>query len=241
MTAPPATPPSHAGAGPASAEEMQVLAYVNTIRRSHSLRPLNFQPDLWIAARDHSAEQKRHGYMGHGSPDPSRKRLSQRMALAGYQGRVFAEVVAWGYPDTRSVVDGWMNSPDHRRILVDPELTEAAFSRVGQYWTGNFGAPHRTPRSQVYAPSTVRPPAASIPRAQTAPRTYSQPRPQPAPRATPRPAPHTSAPWHVPPFSNSMTSVWAMAATRSSRGSILWSSPVTASRSWAATAPANPP
>jgi hypothetical protein len=183
---------------------MQVLAYVNTIRRQQSLRPLNFHPDLWVAARDHSAEQQRHGYMGHGSPDPQRKRLSQRMGQAGYQGRVYAEVVAWGYPDTRAVVDGWMNSPDHRRILIDPELTEAGFSRIGSYWTGNFGAPRRFARVATPAPRAVRPPAASVPRSvpqtprrQTA-RSYSAPTPRVAPKPMPAPKPRARAPVRMP-------------------------------------------
>ena len=204
MSAPPATPPHSAYAQAASAEEMEVLGYVNAIRRQQNLRPLNFQPDLFVAARDHSREQQRHGYMGHGSPDPQRKRLSQRMAQAGYQGRVFAEVVAWGYPDTRSVVDGWMNSPDHRRILVDPELTEAGFSRVGAYWTGNFGAPRRTAVAKTYAPRTARPPAAFVPRAtpravpQPAPRAIPAPAPRPAPTPRAAPRPSTRAPVSLP-------------------------------------------
>ncbi|MDJ0522751.1 MAG: hypothetical protein QNJ90_11850, partial [Planctomycetota bacterium] len=84
---------------PATVEEMRVLEEVNRVRAQHHLRSLRFHPNLWIAARDHSIEQDRHRYMGHGSPDPSRRELSQRMALAGYRGSVFAEVVAWGYPD----------------------------------------------------------------------------------------------------------------------------------------------
>ncbi len=174
---------------------MRVLEEVNRVRAQHHLRSLRFHPNLWIAARDHSIEQDRHRYMGHGSPDPSRRELSQRMALAGYRGSVFAEVVAWGYPDVPSVVEGWMNSADHRRILLDPELTEAAFSRVGQYWTGNFGAPSRfgpvsTPRARRRSTTTARRAPVAPPR-RAAPRPVRKPQPMPAPRpvAKPRPAP----------------------------------------------------
>ena len=171
---------------------MAVLDRVNRIRAQHGLRAVRFQSNLWIAARDHSAEQKRHGYMGHGSPDPNRRSLAQRMGQAGYGGRVFAEVVAWGYSDTAAVVEGWMNSPDHRRILLDPELTEAGFSRVGEYWTGNMGAPSRfrqasPPTSQAYSFRQAPAPTPS-PRYTPAPQPRaSQPAPQP--RYTPQPAP----------------------------------------------------
>jgi uncharacterized protein YkwD len=180
---PAATPPT--GAQPGTAEEMEVLSLVNRIRAQHALRPLRFHPTLWTAARDHSLEQQRHGYMGHGSPDPRRARLSQRIAIAGYQGRVFAEVVAWGYTSTQAVVEGWMNSDDHRRILLDPEMMEAGFSRAGQYWTGNLGAPLRIgTRAAPARPGYERTPAARPP---AAPR-------RAAPRSAPKPAPQFTLP-----------------------------------------------
>jgi uncharacterized protein YkwD len=46
-----------------------------------------------------------------------------------------------GYDGPRSVVAGWMNSRGHRKILMDPGLEEAAFSRVGAWFTGNFASP----------------------------------------------------------------------------------------------------
>ena len=193
-------PPSRRTWASASVEDMRVLDEVNRVRAQHLLRPLRFQPALWIAARDHSGEQDRHRYMGHGSPDPSRRELAQRMAQAGYRGYVFAEVVAWGYPDVPSVVEGWMNSTEHRRILLDSELTEAAFSRSGEYWTGNFGAPSRSgaissPRPQASAP----PPrtfqqAPSFPRAAPAPRPQASVAPTPTLRRAPAPLPQRAAP-----------------------------------------------
>ncbi len=195
--APPSTAqgPVHA---PASTLEMALLDRVNRVRSQHSLRPLRFEANLWIAARAHSDEQKRHGYMGHGSPDPARRTLAQRMGQAGYTGSVFAEVVAWGYSDTASVVEGWMNSPDHRRILLDAELTEGAFSRVGEYWTGNLGAPRRfrraTPTPTPDTGTTFRraPAPAPSPR-YTAPPTR---RTAPAPRAA---APRATTPRRAKP------------------------------------------
>ncbi len=129
-------------------EEAQVLAQVNAIRARRGLPALTYNPNLHQAAREHSLEQKRHNYMGHGSPDPRRRTLAQRMKLAGYSGRAFGEVVAKGFRSTSGVVQGWMNSPSHRDILLDRELTEAAFSRVGTYWTGNFGRPFAPGESQ---------------------------------------------------------------------------------------------
>ena len=165
----------------ATGEDLRVLERVNQIRRSRGLRALTWNSQLHVAAYEHSLEQQTHGYMGHGSPDPARDQLGERIALAGYVGSAWAEVVAWGYRDVNGVVQGWMDSPPHRKILVDPELTEAAFSRAGLYWTGNFGTPRRRPAARR-APST---------RYRTQYRSQ-QYRSQPVPRAQPRRAPSTT-------------------------------------------------
>jgi uncharacterized protein YkwD len=97
---------------------------------------------LYAAARAHSEEQERFDYMGHGSPDPARDDLADRLRIAGYgPARAWAEVVARGYDGPVSVMNGWMNSRGHRKILTDPGLVEAAFARVGRSFTGNFGTP----------------------------------------------------------------------------------------------------
>ncbi len=158
-------PSSGVGASPTTGptqEDRQVLDRVNQIRRARGLHEFVWCPTIFRAAYDHSTEQHVHGYMGHSSPDPRRERLAQRMRLAGYQGRMFGEVVAWNYRTVEGVVRGWMNSPSHRSILLDREMTEAAFSRVGLYWTGNFGAPRAVVRSQP-APPRRRPTSASGP------------------------------------------------------------------------------
>jgi uncharacterized protein YkwD len=164
----PRAPRSECGS---TAEDHDALDAVNRIRESHRLRPFRWDDRLFVAARDHSAEQRLHRYMGHGSPDAARDDLGDRVRLAGYRGSAWAEVVATGYPDVPSVVDGWMKSRGHREILLDPRLEEAAFSRDGAYWTGNFGtplrgaaaprpAPPRAVRAPAPAPSSVAPPPA---------------------------------------------------------------------------------
>jgi len=143
-----------ASPGGTRGEEQLILQHVNQIRRSQGLPQLTWNETLYACARGHSEEQCRCGYMGHQSPDPARRTLVQRMHLAGYQGQMYGEVVAWGYDDAQSVVEGWMNSREHRAILMDREMKEAAFSRVGQYWTGNFGTPRIAPPARYGPPST---------------------------------------------------------------------------------------
>ncbi|MDJ0975471.1 MAG: CAP domain-containing protein [Planctomycetota bacterium] len=190
---PPQTPRRPSQVSGPTREDMEVLEAVNRIRAQRGLRQLTFNSNLFVAARDHSIEQMRHGYMGHGSPDKSRDQLGERMAIAGYDGRGFAEVVAWGYRNVPAVVEGWMNSRPHRAILLDKDFTEAAFSRAGLYWTGNFGLPRARRAGGARRPSAPSR-AAPTPRSQPAPRAQATPRrapqipdryqlqPQPQPR-----------------------------------------------------------
>jgi uncharacterized protein YkwD len=160
--APPSPPSSRTSCG-ATAEDLDALDAVNRIREARGLRPFRWDDRLYVAARDHSAEQRLHRYMGHGSPDAARDDLGDRVRLAGYRGSAWAEVVAMGYPDVPAVVDAWMRSPSHREILLDPRLEEAGFSRDGAYWTGNFGAPLRAaPGPTTAAPRASRPPPSTV-------------------------------------------------------------------------------
>jgi uncharacterized protein YkwD len=142
-----APPRSAAGESPAAAgdaataEDRATFDEVNRIRTSRGMRAFRWNSQLFQAALDHSKEQDKHKYMGHGSPDPRRDDLGDRIRMSGYRARAWAEVVAWGYRGPAHVVQGWMNSKGHREILMDPSLLEAGFSRVGDYFTGNFGTP----------------------------------------------------------------------------------------------------
>jgi uncharacterized protein YkwD len=123
-------------------EDRRMFEEANRLRAAAGLRPFRWSEALHRAACEHSEEQRRHGYMGHGSPDPRRDDLADRLRLAGYgAARQWGEIVAMGYDGPKSVMTGWMNSRGHRKILMDGGLTEAGFSRMGSYFTGNFATP----------------------------------------------------------------------------------------------------
>lgn len=180
-------------------EDLNVLTEVNRLRALRSLPTLRFDGRLFRAARAHSVEQLESNYLGHGSPDPERAKLSQRITQTGYTGRMYAEVVASNYSDVLSVVDAWMQSPTHRAVLLDPELSEGAFCRINvagdprlNRWTGDFGTPSADRATANLPPAP--PPSTSMERPLT-PAPRSQPAaPPPAPVRTavgPTPAPRS--------------------------------------------------
>ena len=212
VVAPSTTAPRSTSSNAPTNEDLAVLTEVNRLRALRSLAPMRFDARLFVAARAHSEEQLSTNYLGHGSADPERAKLSQRLTQGGYVGRMYAEVVAQNYADAVSVVAAWMESPTHRAVLLDPDLTEGAFCRISNAadprvnrWTGDFGAPvtarvavpqpataTATPRSQPLTPpaaSKVSLPANPAPRSQPLPVAASRPAAQPAPKlATPSPS-----------------------------------------------------
>jgi uncharacterized protein YkwD len=49
------------------------------------------------------------------------------------------EIIASGPSTAEAVVDLWMNSPDHRQILLDDRYEIIGSGYVNGYWTVQFG------------------------------------------------------------------------------------------------------
>ena len=72
---------------------------------------------LWRAARQHTRDMLRRSYFAHGA-------TSERLARYVHTG-VIGETLAWGsgsWSSPASTVDSWLNSPPHRRLLLDPDF-----------------------------------------------------------------------------------------------------------------------
>ena len=66
--------------------------------------------------------------------------LGKRLSKAGYRWRTYAENVAMGYPDERTVLQGWINSSGHCANIMNPNVKEMGVVRKGTYWTQIFGS-----------------------------------------------------------------------------------------------------
>lgn len=127
-----------AGAGlaqPASGDHGALAAGLleqsNSARQRNGLPPLSQDPTLAAAAAAHAREMAELGYFDHTSPVAANATLSRRVANAGSPlvevgenlarlAGVSAELVP------ARVVQGWLDSPSHRRNLLN-----AGFNRVG--------------------------------------------------------------------------------------------------------------
>ena len=127
----------------------ETIAAVNAARRRAGLGELAPQAALERAATGHAQAMLDGDFFGHESPDGTTPR--ERTNAAGYSARVLGETIAYGQRSADEVVAAWLDSPPHRRILLDREVTECgvgvAVGREGRgvkiVWVALAGAPRR--------------------------------------------------------------------------------------------------
>lgn len=136
---PPPVPPPIAPGSCGSAEETRVVELVNASRARNGLGALTCDAAAVQAARLHSQDQCRRGYMGHDGSDGSD--AGDRMRREGGSFSAWGENVAYGASTPEGVHDMWMNSRGHYGNIM------GNFGRIGvgldvcggtYYWTEAF-------------------------------------------------------------------------------------------------------
>lgn len=116
--------------------ELEVLQRTNQERVQRGLRALQWDHTAYKAAQGHAVDMLRRNFFAHLNPEG--RDAAWRMRQAGVMDVTTGENLASfeNYQDAelprRSVV-GWMNSPPHRKNMLEPEYTHlgVAFVRQG--------------------------------------------------------------------------------------------------------------
>jgi uncharacterized protein YkwD len=109
-----------AGLKDAEAVRKEVLDLVNAERARARARPLLLEPRLDAAAAKHARDMLLRGYFAHESPEG--KSVRQRAREAGYTWHAVGENIAEGQLSAAQVVQAWMESPEHRRNILDRDF-----------------------------------------------------------------------------------------------------------------------
>ena len=126
--------------------ELDLVVRLNEFRAARALPTLAVSDTLTAAAKWMSADMAVRDYFAHTSQDG--RSPTQRMADAGYPAfRTWTgEDLAAGYTSTADVLAGWIASPAHYAVLVNPEYHAIGIGRgyasgsvYGWYWTADFG------------------------------------------------------------------------------------------------------
>jgi uncharacterized protein YkwD len=111
-----------------------VLAAINRVRASHALRPLRPAKSLAAAAALHSREMAEDGFFAHESPGGEAFwiRVKNFYPAIGFRRWLVGETILWASPDTdgSGAVRDWLDSPEHRRILLGSTWREAGVAAI---------------------------------------------------------------------------------------------------------------
>lgn len=115
-----------------TAEEL--LQEINRVRVRNDVAPLRSDTQLTAIALRHNAYMLRQSTLLHDGFD-------ERFALSGSDR--CAENIARGYPTAAAFVQGWLDSPEHRSNLLDPEVTHVGIA-LDQGFATYFACRRRT-------------------------------------------------------------------------------------------------
>ena len=121
--------------------EHQCLDEVNRVRRASRLAPLSFYADLLPIARAYSRRMAQEHFFSHDDPDG--RTVRERVSDADIRWRIVGENLAYsnGYLNpVAASIHGWMDSPGHRRNLLDSDYNLTAIGA----WIGTDGTVYFT-------------------------------------------------------------------------------------------------
>ena len=115
-----------------------VVKLTNIQRVAHGCRPLKYNYTLQKAAQRHANDMARDNYFSHNSHDgtPWWKVIMR----AGYKDPG-GQNIARGFSSASGVVRAWLNSPSHRKNIMNCQFRTIGigFNGDGDYWVQDFG------------------------------------------------------------------------------------------------------
>lgn len=123
--------------------QFRMLDSVNALRRAAGVPEVQLDARLTASAATHSRDmslQNRPWHFGSDGSSPI-----DRAARSGFTGRLIGEAISETYETELETLAAWMESPDTRRIIVDPNATRMGFSWYQEsngkiWWTMNLGS-----------------------------------------------------------------------------------------------------
>jgi uncharacterized protein YkwD len=123
-----------------------LLELANAQRAKAGLQPLRANSQLMQAAQTQAEQTASARQLQHVLPDAKYPRPEDRLVASGYPWRAWAENIAFGQRTPSDAVEAWMQSPGHRKNLLNPRYTElgtgVAIDATGRpYYVQVFGRP----------------------------------------------------------------------------------------------------
>jgi uncharacterized protein YkwD len=92
---------------------------------------------LQSSAAAHAEDMDKNNYFSHYSLKG--EDVGKRVDVFHYKWLVIGENIAEGQRDFYEVLEDWLGSPSHCRMIMDPKVDEMGIGRSGKYWVQHFG------------------------------------------------------------------------------------------------------
>jgi uncharacterized protein YkwD len=120
----------------AAAPTSEVARLVNVERKKRGLRLLKGNSVLAQIASGHARDMYHREYFSHQSTDG--RTMRDRFEDANFDFRYAGENIARGQKTAQRVMTAWMNSPGHRKNILNPRFGRIGVAKAGTVWVQNF-------------------------------------------------------------------------------------------------------
>lgn len=117
-------------------QERVMMDLVNAFRVQNGASPLTWLEELAVVSRSHSKDMFENNFFDHFSPTTGS--LSDRVEKAGFDFLMAGENLAWGYADAVCANHGLINSPPHRRGMLNPQARQIGIGYQDRTYTQKF-------------------------------------------------------------------------------------------------------
>ncbi|WP_159434202.1 CAP domain-containing protein [Domibacillus mangrovi] len=116
--------------------EQQIYEITNMMRSRYGLSLLKWNTGAAAAAKNHSKDMFASGYFDHESPQFGG--LEDRLERANVMYHSSGENIAANYVDAAAAVEGWLNSKEHREIMLSESFSTLGTGAYRKHYTQNF-------------------------------------------------------------------------------------------------------
>jgi len=116
--------------------EQQIFDLTNTFRTRFDIPELKWDDEIAEVAYGHSKDMRENDYFAHDSPTFGD--LAKRLKEGKVSFQTAGENIAADYIDGPAAMEGWVNSENHRKALLDEDFTLIGVGVFKKNYTQNF-------------------------------------------------------------------------------------------------------
>ena len=98
---------------------------------------ITWNEKLYQSALNHAKDMNEYHFFGHFSKEGLD--IGKRIDLAGYRWLVAGENLGEGQKEFNEVLNDWLKSYTHCKMLMNPKVDEMAIAKYDKYWVQHFG------------------------------------------------------------------------------------------------------